>query len=120
MHPPPLSSCFWSQVQLDSNLKSIIVSATKNYGKVSWLPSSAYYNSLFTDASVGPFSYPCFPRLPLLLHQWAVPMSHIPCSQVKLVLKRNKFFVETSDPAVFDVLANDSVIRGARVGDEGR
>ncbi len=39
--------------------------------------------------------------------------------QVKLVLKRNKFFVETSDPAVFELLSKDSVICGARIGDEG-
>lgn len=36
-----------------------------------------------------------------------------------MVLKRNKFFVETSDPYVFDVLADDPAIRAARVNDEG-
>ncbi len=40
--------------------------------------------------------------------------------QVKLVLKRNHFMVETSDPHVFNVLWKDSVISEARLSDEGK
>lgn len=39
--------------------------------------------------------------------------------QVKLVLKRNRFFVETSDAAVFELLKADPIIAAARAGDEG-
>lgn len=35
------------------------------------------------------------------------------------MLKRNRFFVETSDPDVFETLRKDAVISAARVSDEG-
>jgi len=39
---------------------------------------------------------------------------------VKLVLKKNRFFVETSDAAVFELLKSDPTIAAARTNDEGK
>ena len=39
--------------------------------------------------------------------------------QVKLVLKRNRYFVETSDATVFEILKSDPTIAAARTSDEG-
>ncbi len=41
------------------------------------------------------------------------------CAQVKLVLKRNHFYVETGEAAVFEALVHDPVIASARASDEG-